>query len=291
MWIVLLIACLLCGCSVCVAFHSSAGHSNSTARRHAGMKFYALENSLHEQFALKKLTDAIHRLSRGRAEGNYSAFADIMPSVLFQYSTVTGVVGREQKHFIGQRAIASMGRDYVAYGVGIANNPAFEEYLVQLGATVHGFDCTVPVANATWTMAFHSWCIGDPKVLYSSAYAKDVLDKELTFHRFRDIMHMLNHSHVDLLKLDIEGSEWDLFYQELLHLSDSELPTQLLFELHTEGAKEKWIPPAIVKGKTRLQVDQLVLALYHRGYRVFSVVPNVFDPFCAEVGMFRVGGL
>lgn len=74
----------------------------------------------------------------------------------------------------------------------------------------------------------------------------------------------------------------------LLRLPENDLPGQLLFELHTEGANSKYVPPSIVKWYGRREVTQLVYDLYLRGYRVTNIELNEGDLGCAEISLIRI---
>eukprot|EP01039_Chlorochromonas_danica_P003707 gene3707-4055_t len=259
-------------------------HHHNT-RRYAGTKLYSLENSVQEEVAYHKLVDAIKALKLGIATPAKNNFEDILSSVLLESHLVPNT---EDKFIIGPNAITSLGKNFVVYAAGIANDPSFEEYMASLGAEVHGFDCTIPRGNPRWRMHYHPWCIGKEKGLDSSSYTNGVKGREMKFHRLGEIRQLLNHTHVDMFKFDIEGCEWDLIYDEIIHGNEADLPTQLLFELHTQGANPRWVPRDIVQGKGRQEVDQLILDLFHLGYRVFHLQMNSGDHYCAEISFYRV---
>jgi hypothetical protein len=69
-----------------------------------------------------------------------------------------------------------------------------------------------------------------------------------------------------------------------------DLPEQLLFELHTENANKNAVPSALVKGKNRTKVNELILALHSKGYVVMNLEMNPADSACAEIALFRMNG-
>lgn len=187
----------------------------------------------------------------------------------------------------------------VVFAAGLADNTKFEQEMeMRHGCEVHGFDCTVP-PTARWLahakFHFHPVCIGRlppgaPAVKTSREYAHSVSAYSAdNFKPFRQLLAELKHTArpVDLFKFDIEGFEWDLVEKELLPLPTHLLPLQLSFELHTREAPKRYVPPALVRGKGRREVAQLILALMDRGYRTLSKVLNEHAPQCAEIVMVR----
>lgn len=74
---------------------------------------------------------------------------------------------------------------------------------------------------------------------------------------FADITLELGHQHVDVLKMDIEGSEYDVIDSLL---SSKVQITQILVEIH-----ERFFPNGIEK------TEQLLKIMSHHGYAVFAV--------------------
>jgi FkbM family methyltransferase len=83
---------------------------------------------------------------------------------------------------------------------------------------------------------------------------------ELPVQRLRTIMQELGHTKIDLLKMDIEGAE----YEVIEDIISSAVPiTQLLIEFHHRFAH-------MGTGKTR----RAIYALNQAGYRIFHVSPS-----------------
>ena len=180
--------------------------------------------------------------------------------------------------------------DCVVYGLGIHDDSRFEQYMTKFCNKVHAFDCTVkPTTGAVngQPFTFHQTCIGSESMIDSvSEYGNN--QRQLSFRSLAEVMKDLGHDHIDMLKFDIEGSEWELFENEILQLPPSKLPNQLLFEFHTEGANPNFVPTASVKGRDRLEVNRLMLLLFDVGYRIIEMERNDGDPYCAEISMIRI---
>jgi hypothetical protein len=203
---------------------------------------------------------------------------------------VTNGIGGSDKYYAAPEAIKKAGKAFIVYGAGIAGDPFFENQLAALGADVYGFDCTCP-PQASWTeFHFHDWCIGQKTSMQGNLYSKDSKRDENTyiFHSLYETMQLLGHKKVDILKFDIEGFEWMLIENEILNSPDPKsLPDQLLFEVHLEGVTPLAVPPNLVKGKRRHEVNVLVYKLYNLGYRVFNKECNDPTVVC-EFSLYRV---
>eukprot|EP00035_Acanthoeca_spectabilis_P031968 m.16560 g.16560 ORF g.16560 m.16560 type:complete len:334 (-) comp5061_c0_seq2:628-1629(-) len=196
------------------------------------------------------------------------------------------------------------GSKCLVYGIGIASNSAFEEAkAAHAGCEVHAFDCTITAEAKSVKnkhFVFHDWCIGESEtskaanISVSEKHKAQGGRKTATYDNMkslRDTMLLLNHTAVDILKFDIEGFEWALFKKEFLKLPLELRPLQVSFELHTRGAREKWVPAQLVKPYKHSQVNRLFLALMNFGYRVISREVNAHDPFCAEFVIVRMDNL
>ncbi len=114
----------------------------------------------------------------------------------------------------------------------------------------------------------------------STTFLFEGLQKNVTFA-------IAMNSTAAVIKLDIEGSEYELFETEILS-KNIPLPRQLLFELHTERADPRYVPPNTVRGKNRTEVNDLFLRLYDIGYRIVGMEINSGDGSCADIGMVLV---
>jgi len=192
--------------------------------------------------------------------------------------------GQGDKNIVGLSELTTGGRSCIVYGIGIADDSNFEQQMQTHGCETHAFDCAVDAKSAVvagQSFKFHPWCIGQPgNVSFEGNLYVKGDEKKLKFKSLSETMAELGHSHIDLLKFDIEGFEWPLFHTQLL--TSSNLPEQLSFELHTQKANPAYVPPANVKDKGYVEVNRLFKSLYDKGYRVTSKELNSGDPACAE---------
>lgn len=169
----------------------------------------------------------------------------------------------------------------------------FEKYLsTHFNTSVYGFDCTNS-KKEDWDnyFEFHPWCLGRKKSFQGNIYSKNAPDNSngssFEFYSLKEIKKELGHQYVTVLKMDIEGFEWDILYQEIVHGDEEDLPELLLFELHTAGASRYFVPAEVVKGKGRREVTQLVKDLFDIGYRVTNIEINKGDLHCAEISLYK----
>jgi hypothetical protein len=119
----------------------------------------------------------------------------------------------------------------VAYSFGISMDSSFEQALYRAAqCEVHGFDPSIgklpPQADdiPAGAIQFHKVALW-PKTGSGGNFA-------LTVH-LRDIMRELNHTYIDVLKIDVESSEWVVF-DDLFDRFDGNMDFfgQLLIEVH-----------------------------------------------------------
>jgi hypothetical protein len=157
------------------------------------------------------------------------------------------------------------------YSLGSNNQFDFEEAVSKQSTNcqVHTFDCTSeapkkPIDRVT----FEKVCLGGEDVDFSGR----------SFRRLSSLMSKNGHSHLNLLKMDIESFEMDVFDTLLRVPFDKKLPYQIVFETHN------WH----VWSTTALLHSALLQQLTFAGYRPVWHENNVQCPSCNEHTFVRV---
>jgi FkbM family methyltransferase len=176
---------------------------------------------------------------------------------------------------------ASLSRTSVVYSFGIGHDVAFDLSVIEtFGADVHAFDPTPSalewVRRQSMPPAFHVQEYGiasfdgiatfgpptdpvNPSFSYRGSESPPSGAVTGTVRRLSTIMRSLGHDHVDLLKLDIEGAEYEVIDDLLAQQLDVR---QLLVEFHH---RKPWIGVE----KTRTAVG----ALRGAGFELFHISP------------------
>jgi len=171
----------------------------------------------------------------------------------------------------------------IVYSLGVGDDIAFELSIIErVGAEVHAFDPTpasiemLSTANLPDRFHFHPWAItaidrtlkfyprvkkdGSESTVMFTMIAEDASSEnaiEVPAYCLSSVANRLEHSRIDLLKMDIEGAE----YEVLEGLLTSPIkPNQLLVEFHHRF-------PAIGLQKTA----DMIRLLQKSGYKIFAV--------------------
>ncbi|MEI6654325.1 MAG: FkbM family methyltransferase [Verrucomicrobiota bacterium] len=178
---------------------------------------------------------------------------------------------------------------HIVYSFGLAENIAFDLNLIRdFGAVVHGFDPTPE--SVAWIRSQHlpsnfhhhpvaiaahdgtlEFSLPEPGTgMCASAHLKARAGTVVVpCRKISTIMEELGHNHIDLLKMDIEGAEYEVLDEILRH----ELPVrQILVEFHHRF-------PGIGIGRTLDTVKRLRDA----GYKLFHV-----SPWCEEFAFLKI---
>jgi FkbM family methyltransferase len=177
----------------------------------------------------------------------------------------------------------ALGRDSIVYSLGVGEDIDFDLYLIaRFGLAVHAFDPTPSTLD--WLadrdlperFRFHPWAVAAEdgililyprvkrdgtrsRVMYTMVPEDGSRDAAVEVPAFSlaSIASKLGHSQIDLLKMDIEGAE----YEVLDTLLESAVkPIQLLVEFHHRFAG---IGPA--------RTLDVIERLRNDGYRIFAI--------------------
>lgn len=236
----------------------------------------------YDQYPVK-LREMFNNETTGAAHG-HKRFDVMMPAVnACNLQRIGGEEGDGSKFICGLTDIPqSLAQDKpkcTVYSLGSNGNYLFEEDVIaRTPCNIEIFDCIYEgkkdlpphlKARARW----HDICVGAPE--NSRGRYK--------FMRLKDIMKMLGHESIHLLKMDIEGSEYDVFDDLLSDLTVS-LPEQIAFELHTAASSPvSWRQRKMTPG----EIGALAERLYLGGYRVLSRENNDLCDDCVEYTLAR----
>ncbi|CAD7973565.1 unnamed protein product [Amoebophrya sp. A120] len=180
----------------------------------------------------------------------------------------------------------------LVYSLGSRLDFSFEAAVVrETGCAVATFDCTVPpekgqalAKKLPGTVNFHPWCVGESDE--EKPISSDVGYKKKTgqFYTLETIQRKLGHERVDLLKMDIERSEFGVVKGLRLNSPQQAgeerkfLPRQILMETHLHDAYNLWGGKAV----TAAQWSDFWQKLRGLGYRVIAHEPNPVGAVCHE---------
>lgn len=178
---------------------------------------------------------------------------------------------------------AELSANSIVYSLGIGKDVRLDQELIKrFGLTIYAFDPTpstvlwLDTQNLSTKFAFYPWAISDfdGKVDFFPRTIKDGKRSEIMYtmiaeggtrtglvtvpaYKLQTITTMFNHSEIDLLKMDIEGAEYDV----LTSMLDARIaPKQLLVEFHHRF-------PGMGVKKTTDMVDRL----RGFGYALFAI--------------------
>jgi FkbM family methyltransferase len=212
--------------------------------------------------------------------------------------------GQGNKAVLDMKRLYDSGDTCVVFSGGISESYQEEHYFEKEMAKhckVYAFDCTVQDKAGkmqTDGIEFSPVCIGSGSHgKIGNAFKKTSGDKKGSNDQafvFTSLLQLIKEKklpRVDLLKLDIEGYEWDVLENELSEVwkeDESMLPDQISFELHTKWANPAYVPHEVISDKGRDEVNDLFLLLTEMGYYVISKDINRGDPARCEFVVARL---
>lgn len=248
---------LALGCEAMQGHHRS---TNTTAAHHARLQPDAagcLEHVWHQK--LRKHATLVESRARvlAASPGTFrhikTVFDPFEPTYTCQSEWRTGSLFGDGGKFVCGEDEYFKARDCLVYSVGSKGDTAFEADVIRrFGCEVHTFD---PTGNSTEFAArlasvgatFHPWGVGPTgrTVHNGKTHQNNPLVS------LYDIMDQLGHHgrHLDILKIDCEGCEWEAFSSLWPHILDESASVgQVQVELH---GLMRSTPPDIVHDKAR----------------------------------------
>lgn len=203
------------------------------------------------------------------------------------------------------RSKIACGADYehleapcVVYSIGGNNYWSFEtDLLNKTPCTIHTFDCTGPITRFHKPddprLHFHHVCLGTenkPAPANTSDAVRNVPYGE--FWTLEKMQKTLNHTQIDLFKMDIEGYEWQLLesWPTLFDVRSSsvQLPMQILVEVHYRTHVQELTLSRTHDFKFPTDMVRLQLHLLQLGYAVLVRDDNSRCKHCTELTLVRI---
>lgn len=203
-------------------------------------------------------------------EGN---LANVQPEVMLPYE-LAGTPGYSQYAFVEKDL--SVGA--VVYSLGVGEDVSFDKEVIRrYKVELHAFDFTprainYVVSNPVECMAFHPYGVAakDGEIKFYAPYQeknvswsnipRGTRSESFPVKRLSTIMRELGHTHLDVLKMDIEGAEYEVLEDML---ASGIRPTQLLVEF-----QHRFEGVGVAKTISALRKLKAV------GYKVFYISPD-----------------
>ena len=182
----------------------------------------------------------------------------------------------------------------IVYSLGVGDSIEFDNEIIKAhGCQVYAFDPTPFSVNwisdqkTSSKLFFHPWAISDfdgemrmiqrenkkgkkSDVMWTEISPNSNYDNsiEVSVFSIPSIMKKLNHASISLIKIDIEGTE----YQVIDHMIENEIfPKQILVEYHHR-----------FKDKNKKMTQRSLANLRNKGYEIFSISETG-----REIGLIR----
>lgn len=178
--------------------------------------------------------------------------------------------------------------DCVVYSLGSHNNYRFEQDILdKTNCTVVTFDCTIDGRKLGPRHVFSKLCLGSQSKMEEDPQNWTTLSAA---------MERFGHKQLDLLKIDIEGAEYDVIGD--WDQSSSELPRQLAIEIHYSGIyygtpsfKNSTDLSNLLWPLHEMRLSDLALFISHlanAGYGIVSREDNPRAKHCTELSLIRL---
>jgi len=186
----------------------------------------------------------------------------------------------------------------IVYSFGVGEDISFDKAMIErFGLTIHAFDPTPRAIEYVKSHIFstcfvmHEYGISSfdgrapfyaPRSSIAVSYTllfrlpQDAKPLLVPIKRLSTIIKELGHERIDILKMDIEGAEYDVI--EDMFISEIR-PRQILVEFHHRF-------PGISKAKTAKAIE-LIRSM---GYSLFSVPPTKDNEFCFIHNLEQLNG-
>lgn len=182
--------------------------------------------------------------------------------------------------------ITALAHGCIIYSLGSKNQFGFEEEMVaKTPCELHTFDCTSSKPTDLHPrIHFHSVCIGGEDSSSGETGRK--------YRSLQGIARELGHTHIDLIKMDIEGHEYNVVESIFRGIADGAaaslavLPGQLSFEVHYA---RRFFQAQNLKAE-KLSAGEIALMwvqLSDLGYVMVSREDNTLCASCAEFTAVR----
>lgn len=234
----------------------------------------------HDKQSSQKLAEFVYQLQKSErkvsADPNYSRFTPNFPCLWSEEATGDMSTWEEHwdkyndgwKYTCGLRHITS---PCIVYSLGSCGNMAFEKELLRVNPT-----CEVYIFDRV-AFGIEDWFPEESvrsKVHFTKAFISSKTDssQDPPHITLKDIMKKFDHSHIDVLKMDIEGSEWDIL------TNNDAFPSigQLQVEFHLINQPE----PLELLTKAVDNIES-------HGLRLFHKETNLRDSRCAEFAFIQ----
>ena len=170
----------------------------------------------------------------------------------------------------------------ITYSLGSRLDFSFELAIKnELGCEIFTFDCTVgnvSSADIPEGVKFYPWCVGGKEEKRAISSDFGYTGQLGQYYPLQTIMRKLEHTRIDLLKMDIERHEVAV----ISSLQSQFAPLQIVFETHLHNAYGIWNRPM-----NHDEWFSMWKSLDNLGYRIFSYEPNPLCPCCCEWSILK----